>query len=128
MGSALYIVSKKKLSDYDMLMDGKSLARAGEALGSICTRIGVKQLMDFFSQNADELADILGDDVPDLPPEQWFEAKDGLATVRALLVHLAKDTTSIVSHAAVVEDLKQCERILAHLEKTKVRWHFAIDV
>jgi len=128
MGSALYIVAKEKPTDFDIIVDGKALARAEAALGEICARIGVKAPMEFFSQNPEELADMLGDEVPEMPPEQWFSPEDGLRTVRALLAHLATNGKSIRSAAAVIDDLKQCERVLVYLEKTKTQWHFAIDI
>jgi hypothetical protein len=128
MGAALYIVAKKKPQSVDMLMDGKALARAEEALTSICSDLGVKPLMEFFSQNPDELADMLGDDVPDMPPEQWFKASDGLAIVRALASHLEKNPQAIDSGGRVLEDLRQCERILVHLDRETITWHFALDV
>jgi hypothetical protein len=128
MGSALYIVAEKDLSDFDMVVDGKALARAEKDLSAVCARIGVKSLMNFFSQNPDDLADMLGEDVPDLPPEKWFEAQDGLVTIRALLSRLDAGTESINSAPAVANDLRACERVLAHLEEKKTRWHFAIDI
>jgi hypothetical protein len=109
MGSALYIIAKKKSREFDMLMDGKALAKAEETLGAICTRIGAKRLMDFFSMNPDELADMLGDEVANAASEQWFEAKEGLATVRALLSYLERDADSVESAPRVIEDLRQCD-------------------
>src|SRR4051812_8573104 len=102
MGSALYIVSKKEVPGVDMLIDGKALAASEEELAAICARIGVKSLMDFFSQNPEELADLLGEEVPNAPSEEWFDAKEGLATVRALLSHLKSGAESIAP--AAIED------------------------
>jgi hypothetical protein len=128
MGAALYIVAKKKPADFDLTVDGKALARAEEALSAICKRIGVKSPMNFFSQNPGDLADMLGEEILDMPPEQWFEAEDGLQTVRPLLAHLTTGAEAIGAVAAVIEDLRQCERVLSYLEKKKIQWHFAIDV
>ena len=128
MGVALYIVAKKKPADFDMHVSGKALARAEKALSEICERIGVKAPMDFISQNPEELAAMLGEEVPGLPPEKWFKAEDGLETVRALLTHLTTSGKSVRSAAAIVEDLRQCESVLVYLKKAKTQWHFAIDI
>jgi hypothetical protein len=128
MGTALYIVAKEEISDFDMLVDGKALAAAEEELSAVCARAGVRRLIDFFSQNPDELADLLGEDVPNAPQEQWFEASDGLATVRVLLSHLESRPERIKRGPAVIEDLKRCEQVLAHLHERKIPWHFAIDI
>jgi hypothetical protein len=128
MSSALYIVAKKKPRDFDLLMDGKALAKAEEGLAPICTKLGTKRLMDFFSQNPEELADLLGEDVPNAPAEQWFDATEGLKVVRALVAQMETKPDSIPASEWVLEDLKQCERILVHLEQKKIPWHFALDI
>ena len=128
MASALYIVAKKEPSGLDMLADGKALARAEEELANICSHLGVRPLMEFFSQNPDELAAILGEDVPEAPAERWFEASEGLASICALASHLEKNPQAIDSAHRVVADLRQCERILARLDRDKIEWHFAIDI
>jgi hypothetical protein len=128
MGSALYISAKRKPRDFDMLVDGKALAKAEEKLSSICARLGVKRLMDFFGMSPDEIADMVGEEMPNAAPEIWFDPKDGLATVRALLRCLEAGTESLESGAQVIEDLRQFERVLAHLEEKKIPWHLAIDI
>ncbi|MGC4071714.1 MAG: hypothetical protein QM760_04225 [Nibricoccus sp.] len=127
MGSALYIVAKKAVPEIDMTIDGKTLAASEEELSAICARAGVKGLMEFFSQNPEELAALLGEEVPGVPPEQWFDAGDGLVTVRTLLSHLESDGKSHTS-ARAIEDLKRCDRVLAELQKRKISWHFALDI
>jgi hypothetical protein len=126
MGSALYIVSKEEVPGVDMIIDGKALAASEEELGAICARVGVKSLMDFFSQNPEELADLLGEEVPNAPSEEWFDANEGLATVRALLSYLESGRESIA--AAVIEDLRRCDQVLAQLDERKLPWHFALDI
>ena len=128
MGSALYIVAEDKPRDFDMLMDGKGLAMAAEQLGVLCTTIGVKRVMDFFSQDPEELADMLGEEVPNAPPEQWFEAREGLSMVRALVSRLESGAESFKNSAHVIADLRECERILTFLDQEGIKWHFAIDI
>jgi hypothetical protein len=128
MSAALYITAKRKPRNFDMHVMGKALAAAEEDLSVICSRLGVKRLMDFVGMGSDELADLLGDEIPNAPAEQWFEPKEGLATVCALLRCLEAGTVTIESSDRVIEDLRQCERVLSHLEKRKIQWHFALDI
>ena len=55
------------------------------------------------------------------PPLQQFRAEDGLATVRALAAHPAAQVEG------VVQDLKECERILDAAVQQGVGWHFEVD-
>ena len=128
MGSALYISAKRKPRNFDLLVDGKALAKAEEKLGVVCARIGVKRLMDFFGMSPDEVADMVGEEVPNAAPEKWFEPKEGLATVRALRRFLEAGTESVEGSANVIEDLRQFERVLSYLEEKKIPWHLAIDI
>jgi hypothetical protein len=125
MGAAYYIVLEREIDGLDTMMDGKSLSQHVEALDAAATKLGVKPLSEFFSMSTDELADILGDEMPGeskLPPLEQFSARDGLATVNALLAY----PPAHVDH--VVEDLKECERILKAAAEHGVGWHFQIDV
>jgi hypothetical protein len=123
MGSAHYIVLEKEIDGLDTMMDGKSLSRHIEALDDAARKLGVRPLSEFFSMPPDELAEFLDDaDDIQLPPLKQFSAQDGLATVRALLTH----TPVHADH--VVDDLRECERILSAAGEHGVGWHFQIDV
>jgi hypothetical protein len=123
MGAAHYIVLEKEIEGLDTMMDGKSLSRHIEALDDAARELGVRPLSEFFSMPPDELADFM-DDAGDfeMPPLQQFSAQEGLATVRALLAYTA------VHADHVVEDLRQCERILSGAVEHGVGWHFQIDI
>jgi hypothetical protein len=128
MGSALYISAKRKPRGFDLLVDGKALAKAEEELSTVCSRLGVRRLMDFFGMSSKEIADLTGEEMPHSTPAKWFEPADGLASVRALLRHLEKDGEWANRGTHVIEDLRQCERVLLHLEEKKIPWHFALDI
>jgi hypothetical protein len=128
MSTALYVVAKRKPRAFDANMDGKALANAEESLAVICARLGIKRPMDFVSMDPSEIADMVGEDVPNAPPEQWFEATEGLAVVRTLLSHIQTLGDEVDSAERVKADLEQCERILSHLEQRNIPWHFAIDI
>src|SRR4051812_1361352 len=106
MGAAYYIVLEKEINGLDTMIDGNSLCRQIDSLDSAARELGVRPLSEFVSMDADALADILGDDAAgiEVPPEKQFSAKDGLATITALL--------SRPEAQPALQDLKDCERIL----------------
>ena len=82
-----------------------------------------------------------------LPPVQWFEAAEGLFTVRGLLSVIKTDPTMIArdsvsettvparrrldrtpKRSAVIEDLEDFEAVLSRLAAEGIRWHMAIDL
>ena len=101
MGVAIFIVAEREVEGLDLSVDGKALARC-KYLEGLAREVGVRPLMEFFSMSDEEAASLLGNDDDDdddeetdpetpatnLPPERWFEAEEGLMTVRGLLKRL----------------------------------------
>src|SRR5687767_4194352 len=102
MGAALYIVAKDKPEGMDLFVNGKALSQASARLSSAAKKLGVRELMSFFSQNPEDAADFV-EDVSALPPEQWFAPEEGLTTIRALITHFSASP----SDSAVVDDLRE---------------------
>lgn len=63
-----------------------------------------------------------------VPPEEWFEASEGLKTVRGLAAFLRSTQDRIASSDDVAADLEEIEQILMAAEKHGVRFHLSIDV
>ena len=131
VGAAFYIAAEHELAGFDhLLVDGKALAHAPDGeLDARCRELGVRPLMEFFSQDPEATAELIANSGGDpaavnIPAEQWFDPSEGLATVQALLNAPAALPGSA---AAVAEDLRGCERVLIHLLSERVRWHLAID-
>jgi hypothetical protein len=132
MSVAYFIVPEREIDGFDHFVNGKALAQANEkTLEQLCKQLGVMSLTDFLSQDSDEIAAFLEDeglDTPEeLPTEQWFEPREGLRTVRALLQHLAVEPKAIKNAKAIVEDLREYEAVLSRLEKEEILWHLALD-
>jgi hypothetical protein len=137
MGVAWFIVPEREIDGLDTFVTGKPLAHVKHP-ERLARAAGVRPLMDFFSQGPGDLLDLLGEEgddgelhLPDgvAPPTvAWFDAADGLAAVRGLLRHLADHPDAIAGSAAVVEDLRGFEEVLAALDREGVRWHLAIDI
>jgi len=125
MGASLYIALEKEISGTDTTIDGKMLSRAEKYLARAAKRLGVRPLMEFFSADASEAADLLGEDVAgiEIPDTQWFSAEEGLRTVDALL----READASPDLRATKDDLLGCQRVLREALKHGVRWHLAVD-
>jgi hypothetical protein len=121
MGAAYYIVLEKPLAGLDTMMDGMSLSWHMETLDVLARQMGVRPLSEFFSMGPEELAEFLEGPVEsESPPLRQFAAREGLATVKALL---ARPEARAAWH-----DLRDCERILTAAAEQGVAWHFQADV
>lgn len=125
MGAALYIVVENKPEDMDVFVNGKALPEAGERLTAAATQAGVKELMSFFSASPEQAAEFMDGYASGMPPEQWFEPADGLATVRALLVHCT--ASALEADAGVARDLREFETVLERVKQAGLRWHLSVD-
>jgi hypothetical protein len=123
MSAALYIVVENKPEETDVFVNGKALAGAEDRLVAAAQKLGVPELMSFFSQDPEEAADFMDTDA--LPEEQWFRPNDGLRTIRALLAHFAASAKT--GDAAIVSDLREFETVLQRLQEAQLRWHLAVD-
>jgi len=150
MGAALYIVPEREVPGLEVYVNGKALARIDEP-EQLAERAGVPWLMDYFSlSEGDALASLIeepGEPLPDesgehdlvedpepapdevggLPPEEWFDAEEGLAAVRGILAYLEVHPAGLPESAEVIDDLKEFEAVLARLAAESVRWHLAVN-
>ena len=140
--------------------DGKSLARASSYLETVAAAVGVPYLFDFLSIDPEEAATMGGwvrpeDRDPDepyppewmdqdpfgpdqFPPERWFDAGAGLASIRTLIQSVKANPAALARHKVqyglapkaedVLADLLDFETILERLVSHDVRWHLGIDV
>ena len=132
MGVAYFIVLERKIDGLDTMMDGKCLARAAEVLDTVASQLGVRPVSEFISADPEQAAEFLKDqgaDVGDieLPPLQQFPAHEGLATMRALMAHVQSQPETVKQADGVVQDLRDCERILSVAAQNGVGWHFEVD-
>ncbi|HWL52365.1 MAG TPA: hypothetical protein VNQ90_08015 [Chthoniobacteraceae bacterium] len=125
MGAAYYIIAEHKPEEMDLFVNGKALARADQRLASAARKLGVRELLDFFSQDPEEAAEFVEDPevLKNLPPEEWFAPADGLKTVRALLPEFLTSPED----AAIADDLREFEGVLVRLEEAGLRWHLSVD-
>ena len=157
---AYFIVTEEPIDGFDLFGNGEALAFASDLLDRLAAGAGVRPLMDFFSMEPEEVETLFGmlgldaagaevtpddeadlpvfpDTVPELdeaPPEAWFQAREGLATIQALIAAVeaqpetADEEADTPPRRAVLADLREFETILVGLAEGGIRWHLMVDI
>lgn len=134
MAASLYIVVEGEDPGFDIFVNGHALARNEDALERLSGRLGVRPLLDFFSADENSMALLLeqGGGNPDwmrhLPDPQWFDARNGLVTVCALMAFLEGAPAALGSETPqVLSELREYERVLRKTAQRELRWHLAVS-
>ena len=134
MAQAFVVTLEKELPDamaaYVKAGQGKALAREADRLDNAARAAKVQPLTSLLSENPAKLAEQLKADGFDpsrmrLPPEQWFAAGDGLATVRGLSSQVSADLNKFKQPNPILRDLKSAEALLLAAQTAGVRFHFS---
>ena len=109
---------------------GKALARESDKLDSVARRKGVEQLTDMLSESQETLrAQLIADGFDPtkmrLPPEVWFDAEQGLKTVRALAEYVGANLNDFKQPNPILRDLKALETLLVAAAAAGVKFHVA---
>jgi hypothetical protein len=134
MAASLYIVVEGEDPGFDTFVNGRGLARNEDALESLAERLHVRPLLDFFSADENSMSLLLEQGAGDpawarnLPEPQWYNASDGLLTVRALIEFLDATPAALGSdtHQVLVE-LTEFERVLSKTAQRGLSWHVAVS-
>ena len=133
MAQAILITLEKELPDasaaYARGGTGKALAREADRIDFAARRKSVASITSMLSENPATLIAQLKADGFDparmgIPPEQWFTAAEGLATVRALAEHVGANLNDFKQPNPILRDLKAAEALLTAAEAAGVRFHF----
>ena len=107
---------------------GKALARESERLDTAARAKHVNGIPSFLSESQAALIEQLKAEGFDpakmrLPPEQWFDAAEGLQTVRALIEHVSANLNNYKQPNPILRDLKAIEALLVAAQHAGVRFH-----
>lgn len=134
MGASLYIVVEGDDPGFDIFVNGQALARNEDALERMALQLGTAPLLEFFSADENSMALLWEQGAGDpewgkhLPQAQWFQAPDGLITVRALIGFLEESPTALGSETdGVLSELREYEHVLAKTSLYGLRWHLAVS-
>jgi hypothetical protein len=133
MAQAIVVTLEKQIpgaSDaYAKAKTGKALARESDRIDTAARGRRVTPPTSLLSENPAALMaemEAQGFDPRKMriPPEQWFAAADGLATVRALIEHVSANLNDFKQPNPILRDLRAVEALLAAAEAAGVRFHF----
>jgi hypothetical protein len=134
MAASMYIVVEGEDPEFDIFVNGRSLARNEDALERLALRLGVRPLIEFFSADENSMSLLIEEGAGNqdllqrLPPPQWYSAADGLATVKSLLIALADDSSLLGSEGPqVVSELREYLVVLEKTQMRDLRWHLAVS-
>jgi hypothetical protein len=133
MAQAFVIVLEKELPQlaaYARGASGRALARESDRLDSTARRKGATPPTSLLSESQAVLAAQMRAEGFDptkmrLPPELWFDAADGLKTVRAIAEYVTANMNDFKQPNPILRDLKAAETLLVAAAAAGVKFHFS---
>ena len=139
MGVNLYMVFERPIAGFNSNESDRIwLARLTDKLAAAAKETGVTPLESFYSYTPEELRPPMENEEmyeqakAKMPPTEYFDPVQGLAAVRALRAHLADhpqpftDRRGADHTADVLEELDDCEKLLAAAVAEQVKFRFFI--
>ena len=135
MALAIVVTLEKELptpaaqAAYAKAKTGKALARESDRLDGAARTRGVSPLTSLLSESQASLRAQMEASGMDpsrmrLPPELWYDAAEGLKTVRTLHEHVNAKLNDFKQPNPILRDLKAAEALLAAAEAAGVKFHF----
>ncbi len=127
MGVALYIVLDNESPGFDIEVDGKAVGKASDKLIEIGAALGLPSIDDFINMSMDEVADMLGEEIPDVE-EKWFAAEEGVTYFEKIASHLRAQPTALARSSSVIADIEQFLSVLRQARTIGARWRLSVDI
>jgi hypothetical protein len=134
MAASMYIVVEGEDPGFDIFVNGRLLARFDGAVEQLALELGVKPLLEFFSADEDSMALLIEEGAGDpellhrLPPTQWYDPKEGVRTLEALIAALQANPQRLGAEGTeVLSELREYEVVLRKAEERGLRWHLAVS-
>ncbi len=138
MGVAYYIVLDREEPGFETFVNGKAVARASDKLDTLCHQLALPNLDHYTSMSAEDLADLLGDELDVLEDEgmeggepdaeRWFAAEEGIRYFTALLEAIERGEVELEESEWLISDLHEYLEVLRQSEAIGAQWHLAIDI
>jgi hypothetical protein len=134
MSESYYITLEQDLDEIDIMPSAKALAKMMDRIDDITDEIGVTRFSDFIAGEGEDLSEIaeqegwdLGGFGSSVGGAEWFDAANGLDTVRALAGYIESDPDSIKRSKTLLEELKEFEKVLEIAQAHHVRFRLEAD-
>jgi len=129
MSVAFYIELDKEDVDFEIFVDGKSIAHAFEELITFSQNNGLKSIEEYVYQDLSEYVDEFEDMGMDVPEqvEQWFDAQEGITWATEMINNL-KEKAPKFSSKDIIDDFKCYLEVFENAKKVDAKWHLAIDI
>jgi hypothetical protein len=133
--SSYFVVLQDEIDEIDSYVALKTLTKAASKLKEIAEDIGVSPLSGFVfgdERDREDYEDIAENEGWDYSPgggkgDEWFDADEGLDTVRALLGYIESDPESLKRPKAATEELKALEAVLEAARDAGTKFRFEFD-
>ena len=129
MSVAFYIVLDNEEPGFETVVNGKALALESKKLDAISQSLGVPTFEDFISMSADDIADMLGDDIDILEQDiKWFTADEGIVFIKTMADHIRANPMVVKNPKAILYDLEEYAEIFEKAKGIGARWHLNLDI
>jgi hypothetical protein len=117
------------MATYTKAGTGKALAREADRVDSAARRCKVTPISSLLSESQAALIQQMREEGFDpskmrLPPEMWYDATEGLKTVRGLQAFVTANLNDFKQPNPILRDLAAAEALLAAAQAASVRFHF----
>jgi hypothetical protein len=124
MGAFIYLSLQRGTPPADTVFD--ALPNAFDELDPLVREEDVRPLTSFVTASEDQVADFLGEEAAaELGQEQWFEPKEGLKTVGALLARL--ENAHDDEDEPVIQDLERLRAALRAAAKRGDKFRLLVE-
>jgi len=128
MGAAYFIVTEAELPDADAVsdIDGEFIASMSMIFDDekIYEKLEITPLEEFIGGAGLDFDD---EDLGDVA-NSWFDPADGLKTVRAMQIHISKNSSQFSEVTESLAELQTIEKSLLLCIEHGTRWCLGIDV
>ena len=129
MSASYHIVLDETAPGFDALVEGKAILANVEVLNAVAADRRVTPLHGFLGMDVTEAADRMEDEGDplhvDVVDTEWFDASDGLKTIRTLLVYVEENPSAFQNPDDVINELTDFEDVLAQAEDAGLSWRLA---
>lgn len=126
--STAYYIALNNETEFDVTVDGKSVAQAADDLIILCEENNLKVLEDYLSQDPSEFLDDFDDlGLSDDLANQWFDAQEGIDYFESLIKLIQSNNTPF-SKEEVIADLESYIAVLKQAKSAGCQWQLQIDI